>query len=171
MSISCLVFPRMIPPHLCLAAIPCSPVTQLNCERSLRRRAPVPESNFYKRLKVSGHFRHCDFNCGASTLGPERLLLDGVMCIGYFRLLSAGRLTATCHSTFANHLPFRTSSPLHSFPAAPLFCRYPSVQVTMHPSEQIPMVNTFSLTRFRLSGTNSLFLSDILPLSVLLNLP
>ena len=105
------------------------------------------------------HFRHCDFNCGAGTLGPERVLLDRVMCIGYFRLLTAGRLTATCQSTFANHLPFRTSSPLHSFPAAPLFCRYPSVQVTMHLSEQIPVVNAFSLPRFRLSGTNSLFLS------------
>ena len=27
-----------------------------------------------------------------------------------------------------SHLPFRTSSPLHSFPAAPLFCRHPNVQ-------------------------------------------
>ena len=33
------------------------------------------------------------------------------------------------------------------------------------------MVSAISLTRFQLSGTNSLFLSAILPLSALLNLP
>ena len=40
-----------------------------------------------------------------------------------------------------------------------------------HPSEQSPVVSTLSLTRLWLSGTNSLFLSAILPLSALLNLP
>ena len=104
------------------------------CERSLRRRTPVPESNLYKRLKVTAHIRHCDFNCGASALGPERLLLDRVKCIGYFRLLTTGRLTAFCYSTFTNHPPFRTSSPLHSFPEAPLFCRHPNVQNTIPPN-------------------------------------
>ena len=38
-----------------------------------------------------------------------------------------------------------------------------------HPSEQSPVVSTLSLTRLQLSGTNSLFLSTILPLSALLN--
>ena len=40
-----------------------------------------------------------------------------------------------------------------------------------HPSEQSPVVSALSLTRLQLSGTNSLFLSAILPLSALLNLP
>ena len=40
-----------------------------------------------------------------------------------------------------------------------------------HPSEQSPVVSSLSLTKPQLSGTNSLFLSAILPLSVLLNLP
>ena len=39
------------------------------------------------------------------------------------------------------------------------------------PSEQSPVVSALSLTRPQLSGTNSLFLFVILPLSVLLNLP
>ena len=39
-----------------------------------------------------------------------------------------------------------------------------------HPSEQSPVVSALSLTRLQLSGTNSMFLSVILPLSVLLNL-
>ena len=62
----------------------------------------------------------------------------------------------------APHLPFGTSSPLHSFPAAPLFCRHLRVQNTILP---------LSLTRLQLSRTNSPFLSVILPLSVLSNLP
>ena len=40
-----------------------------------------------------------------------------------------------------------------------------------HPSEQRTVVSALSLTRLHLSGTNSLFLSAILPLSALLNLP
>ena len=40
-----------------------------------------------------------------------------------------------------------------------------------HPSEQNPVVSALSLTRLQLSGTNSLFLSAILPLSALFNLP
>ena len=40
-----------------------------------------------------------------------------------------------------------------------------------HPSEQSPVVSTPSLTWLQLSRTNSLFLSTILPLSALLNLP
>ena len=40
-----------------------------------------------------------------------------------------------------------------------------------HPSEQSPVVSALSLTRLQLSGTNSLFLSDVLTLSALLNLP
>ena len=36
---------------------------------------------------------------------------------------------------------------------------------------QSPAVSALSLTRLQLSGTNSLFLSAILPLSALLNLP
>ena len=40
-----------------------------------------------------------------------------------------------------------------------------------HPSELSPVVSTLFLTRLQLSGTNSLFLSAILPLSALLNLP
>ena len=40
-----------------------------------------------------------------------------------------------------------------------------------HPSEQSPVVSALSLTRLQLSGTNSLFLSAILPLSAPLNLP
>ena len=40
-----------------------------------------------------------------------------------------------------------------------------------HPSEQSPVVSALSLTRLQLSGTNSLFLSAVLPLSALLNLP
>ena len=39
-----------------------------------------------------------------------------------------------------------------------------------HPSAQSPVVSALFLTRLHLSGTNSLFLSVILPLSVLLNL-
>ena len=40
-----------------------------------------------------------------------------------------------------------------------------------HPSEQSHVVSALSLTRIQLSGTNSLFLSTVLPLSALLNLP
>ena len=40
-----------------------------------------------------------------------------------------------------------------------------------HPSEQSPVVNALSLIRLELYGANSLFLSVILPVSVLLNLP
>ena len=41
-----------------------------------------------------------------------------------------------------------------------------------HPSDQISnLVSALSLTRLQLSGTNSLFLSAILPLSALLNFP
>ena len=40
-----------------------------------------------------------------------------------------------------------------------------------HPSEQSPVVSALSLTRLQLSGTNSLFLSAMPPLSALLNLP
>ena len=40
-----------------------------------------------------------------------------------------------------------------------------------YPSEQSPVDSALSLTRLQLSGTNSLFLSAILPLSALLNLP
>ena len=40
-----------------------------------------------------------------------------------------------------------------------------------HPSEQSTVVCALSLTRLQLSGTNSLFLSVILPLSAHLNLP
>ena len=40
-----------------------------------------------------------------------------------------------------------------------------------HPSEQSPVVIVLSLTRLHLSGTNSQFLSVILPLSVLSNRP
>ena len=37
------------------------------------------------------------------------------------------------HFSSNPHLLFRTSSTLHSFPAAPLFCRHPSVLNTIHP--------------------------------------
>ena len=40
-----------------------------------------------------------------------------------------------------------------------------------HPSKQSHVVSALSLTRIQLSGTNSLFLSTVLPLSALLNLP
>ena len=40
-----------------------------------------------------------------------------------------------------------------------------------HPSEQSPVVSALSLSKLQLSGTNSLFLSIVLPVSVLLRLP
>ena len=40
-----------------------------------------------------------------------------------------------------------------------------------HPSEESPVVSAVSLTRLRLSGADFLFLSVILSLSVLLDLP
>ena len=57
-----------------------------------------------------------------------------ILFIGY--LLSKGSNTscpcfALRSSSLSSHLPFRTS-PLHSFPAAQLFCRRPSVQNTIH---------------------------------------
>ena len=73
------------------------------------------------------------------------------------------------HFSSGCHLPFRTSSPLHSLPTAPLFYRHPSVQNTILPNKVL--WSALSLTRLHLSGTNSLFLSVILPLSALLNLP
>ena len=70
-----------------------------------------------------------------------------------------------------SHLPFRTSSPLHSLPAAPFFYRHSSVQNTILPNKVLWSYSALSLTRIQLSGTNSLLLSAILPLSALLNLP
>ena len=63
-----------------------------------------------------------------------------------------------------------TASSLHSFPAAPLFIQTPKCS-EYYLSEQKPVVSALSLTRLRLFGTNSLFLSTILPLQALLNLP
>ena len=49
-------------------------------------------------------------------------------------------------------LPFRPSSPLHSFPAAPLFCMQTPECSEYHPSALSPVVSALSLT-------NSLFLN------------
>ena len=53
---------------------------------------------------------------------------------------------------------------------APFFCRHPSVQNTILQNKVQWSCSALSLTRFQLSGTSSLFLSVILPLSVLSNL-
>ena len=71
-------------------------------------------------------------------------------------------------ASIGSQLPFRTTSPLHSLPAAPFFYRH-RTQVFRIPSFRTsPVVSALSLTRrLQLYGTNSLFLSAILPLSAL----
>ena len=73
-----------------------------------------------------------------------------------------------------SHLPFRTSSPLHSFPAAPLFCRHASVQKII-----LPVVSALSLNRlhyveptpcFCHSTSVSSFKSSFRNLSLFINL-
>ena len=67
-------------------------------------------------------------------------------------------------STFQNYFTFTLPPGSSAFLQTPECSEY-------HPSEQSPVVGALSLTRLRLSGTNSLFLSTILPLSACLNLP
>ena len=58
-----------------------------------------------------------------------------ILFTGY--LLSRGSNTNLLCFKIISHqaLPFRTSSPLHSFPAAPLFYRHPNVQNTILPNK------------------------------------
>ena len=77
---------------------------------------------------------------------------------------------------FLDHFSLSTSmcvhTPLHFFtllPGISVLLQTPQYS-EYHPSEQCPVVSALSLTRLQLSGTNSLFLSAILPLSALLNL-
>ena len=68
------------------------------------------------------------------------------------------------------HLPYRARSPLHSFPAAPLFCRHLSIQNTILPQKVQWSCSALSVTKLQLSGTTFLFVSAILLLLVLSNL-
>ena len=74
------------------------------------------------------------------------------------------KLSLLCFKKKFHQAPIYLSELLHSFLAVPLFCRHPSVHNNILPS-------ALSLTRFQLSGTSSQFLSVILPLLALSNLP
>ena len=67
-------------------------------------------------------------------------------------------------STFQNFFTFTLPPDSSALLQTPRCSEY-------HPSKQSHVVSTLSLNRLQLSGTNSLFLSAILPLSALLNLP
>ena len=70
------------------------------------------------------------------------------------------------HINLSDHLSF-TFTPL---PGSSTLLQTPECS-EYHLSVLSPVVSALSLTRLQLSGTNSLFLSVILPLSVLLNVP
>ena len=70
----------------------------------------------------------------------------------------------------SHHAPICLSELLHLYTPSDLL-HTPGECSEYHSSEQSPVVSTLSLTRLQLSGTNSLFLSAILPLSALLNRP
>ena len=98
-------------------------------------------------------------------------LLSFILFTGY--LLSRGSNTnCLCfkiishqtRSTFQNFFTFTLLPGSSALQQTPECSEY-------HPSEQSPVVSALSLTRLQLSGTSSLFLSAILPLSALLNLP
>ena len=104
---------------------------------------------------------------------PRHPLLCFILFTGY--LLSRGWNTncpcfalrsflISLPSTFQNFFNFTLLSGSSALLQTPECSEY-------HPSEQSPVVSALSLTRLQLSGTNSLFLSAILPLSALLNLP
>ena len=67
-------------------------------------------------------------------------------------------------STFQNFFTFTLPSGSSALLQTPECSEY-------HPSNQSPVVSALSLSRLQLSGTNSLFLPTILPLSALINLP
>ena len=100
-------------------------------------------------------------------------LLCFILFIGY--LLSRGSNTnGLCFalisflirlpSTFQNFFTFTLPPGSSALLQTPECSQY-------HPSELSPVVSALSLTRLQLFGINSLFLSAILPLSALLNLP
>jgi len=62
---------------------------------------------------------------------------------------------------------------LYSFQAVPFFCRHPSVQTAILPLFLLPTSNSWNLQQLEppTAGTKSLFLSVVLALSVLSNLP
>ena len=83
-----------------------------------------------------------------------------------------GDVTLLCFKIISHQAPIYLSELLHLYtpPGSSALLQKPECS-ECHPSEQSPVVSAPSLTRLQLSGTNSLFLSAILPLSALLNLP
>ena len=85
------------------------------------------------------------------------------------------KLSLLCFKIISHQAPIYLSELLHLYkevvPAAPHFYRHSSVQNTILPNKVLWSCSALSLTRIQLSGTNSLLLSAIQPLSALLNLP
>ena len=96
-----------------------------------------------------------------SDLPPS--LLCFILFMGYL-LCRGSNTNCLCFKIISHQAPIYLSEFLHLYT--------PSRQ--LHSSTdtlQSPVVSALSLTRLQLFGTNSLFLSAILPLSALLNLP
>ena len=99
-------------------------------------------------------------------------LLCFILFTGY--LLSRGSNTnCLCFALrlFLTGLPsaFQNFFTFTLFPGSSALLQAPECS-EYHPSEQSHVVSALSLTKLQLSGTNSLFLSAVLPLSALLNL-
>ena len=82
------------------------------------------------------------------------------------------RLSLLCFKIISHQAPIYHSELLHLYtPSWQLRSSTDTLVFRIPSFEQSPVVSILSLTRFQLPGTNSLFLSAILPLSALLNLP
>ena len=82
------------------------------------------------------------------------------------------KLTLLCFKIISHQVPIYLSELLHLYTPSRQLRSSADTRVFRIPSsEQSPVVSALSLTRLQLFGTNSLFLSAILPLSALLNLP
>ena len=79
------------------------------------------------------------------------------------------KLFLLCFKVISHQAPVYLSELLH-LPGSSALLQTPECS-EYHPSAQSPVVSALFLTRLHLSGTNSLFLSAILPVSALLNLP
>ena len=102
-------------------------------------------------------------------------LPTSLLCFSLFTsyLFSRGSNTnCLCFKIISHQAPIYLSELHLSTPSRQLRSSMQTPEcLEYHPSEQSPAVSALSLTRLQLPGTNSPFLSVILPLSALLNLP
>ena len=155
-----LLFVSLLSP--CLPCLPVCVSSLLVClsplSVSVRLSVSLLSPSFYVSL-----FLFSVFLCLSPSLWPFCLLS---VCLNLSPLSLSPRSPYLSRSPLLVYVYVRANS----FPASPLFYRHPSIQNTILPNKVL-LVSALSLTRLQLSGTYSLFLSAILPLSPLLNLP